>query len=179
MAFFWRLLPGVLLGAVLLGASSSWAEEAVTEQDLKAVLYYKLPVFVYRAPSDQENRVDFCVLGAAQLDNAMGRLPATLLDGRRADIHMLPSHADTGECDFLFIGRSEGSRLDGILRRLSGRRLVTVSDIDGFARAGGMVEFALRPGGSGIQILINRKAARMQGIEFNAQLLRLAKIVEP
>jgi ABC-type uncharacterized transport system substrate-binding protein len=42
-----------------------------------------------------------------------------------------------------------------------------------------MVEFALRGDGSGIQILINRKAAQKQGIEFNAQLLRLAKIVEP
>ncbi len=178
MAFPWRLLPGVLLAA-LLWAPATRAEEAVTEQDLKAVLYYKLPVFVYRAPSDKESRVDICVLGNTPLDSAIEKLPATLIDGRRADFHMLQSQADTGECDFLFIGRSEGSRLDGLLRRLSGRRLVTVSDIDGFARAGGMVEFALRPGGSGIQILINRKAARTQGIEFNAQLLRLAKIVEP
>jgi hypothetical protein len=30
-----------------------------------------------------------------------------------------------------------------------------------------------------VSILINRKAARLQNIEFNAQLLRLAKVVEP
>jgi ABC-type uncharacterized transport system substrate-binding protein len=30
-----------------------------------------------------------------------------------------------------------------------------------------------------VLILINRKAAQRQGIEFNAQLLRLAKIIEP
>jgi len=41
-----------------------------------------------------------------------------------------------------------------------------------------MVELSLRSDSSRIQILINRKAAQKQGIEFNAQLLRLAKIVE-
>jgi len=41
-----------------------------------------------------------------------------------------------------------------------------------------MIEFAPNLDG-GVQILINRKAARRQGIDFNAQLLRLARIVEP
>jgi hypothetical protein len=66
-----------------------------------------------------------------------------------------------------------------LLRRIQGRRLVTVSDIEGFAQSGGIVEFSLRSDGSGVLILINRKAAQKQGIEFNAQLLRLARIVEP
>ena len=59
-------------------------------------------------------------------------------------------------------------------------QVVTVSDIDGFARAGGMVELAQNPDGSGaLSILINRRAAQEQRVQFNAQLLRLATIVEP
>lgn len=161
------------------GVTAARAQEAATEQDLKAVLFYKLPAFVYHAPGERENRVEICVQGASPLDGAIEKLPTTLLDGRRANFRVLQPQADASECNFLYIGRSEASRIDYHLRRLSGYRLVTVSDIDGFARAGGMVEFAVRPGGSGIQILINRKAAKAQGIEFNAQLLRLAKIVEP
>ena len=142
-------------------------------------LFYKLPLFVYRAMADKEARLGICALGATPLENAMDSLPVTLVDGRGVDFRMLQSAAEAGACDFIFIGRSEAGRLESHLRRLGGRRLVTVSDIDGFARAGGMVEFALRPDGSGVQLLINRKAARQQGIEFNAQLLRLARIVEP
>jgi hypothetical protein len=85
---------------------------------------------------------------------------------------------NANECEFIFIGRSETANWTATCA-MSSRRLVTVSDIEGFASAGGMVEFTLARDGSGIQILINRKAAQKEGIEFNAQLLRLAKIVEP
>jgi len=54
-----------------------------------------------------------------------------------------------------------------------------VSDIAGFAKAGGMVEFSLGGEGAAVSILVNRKSAQKQSIEFNAQLLRLAKVVEP
>ena len=68
----------------------------------------------------------------------------------------------------------------GLLRQLGRAQVVTVSDIDGFARAGGMVELAVNPeGGNLLNILINRKAAQAQNIQFNAQLLRLARVVEP
>lgn len=150
---------------------------AVSEQALKAVLFYKLPLFVHAG--DKRPPINICALGDAPLGNAVDKLPAKLADGRRVDFRSLPGVADSGDCDYLFIGRSEAGNLDSVLRRLQGRQLVTVSDIEGFAQAGGMVEFSLREDGSGILILINRKAAKKQGIEFNAQLLRLARIVEP
>lgn len=174
------LRPLLLAALCWLSAQPSWAESAaVSAQTLKAVLFYKLPLFVYPAMSDKRKRVTICTLGDTPLDNTFEKLPDTLVDGRGIDFRVTLNTADTGDCDFLFIGRSETGRLDNHLRRLNGHRMVTVSDIDGFARAGGMVEFALRPGGSGIQLLINRKAAQKRGIDFSAQLLRLAKIVEP
>ena len=42
-----------------------------------------------------------------------------------------------------------------------------------------MVELAMGAPGAPVGILINRKAAKAQNIEFNAQLLRLARVVEP
>ena len=53
------------------------------------------------------------------------------------------------------------------------------ADIDGFAKSGGMVEFSLGGEGAAVSILINRKAAQKQHLEFNAQLLRLAKAIDP
>jgi hypothetical protein len=174
------LLKSLLLGLLMFAATSARGlDPAVSEQALKAVLFYKLPMFVYHAGIDKRAQIGICTLGEAPLGNAVEKLPATLADGRRVEFKAVPGAADASECEFVYIGRSEDGRLDSLLRRLNGRRLVTVSDIDGFALAGGMVEFSLRSDGSGIQILINRKAAQRQGIEFNAQLLRLARIIEP
>ncbi len=53
---------------------------------------------------------------------------------------------------------------------------MTVSDIPGFARAGGMIELPLE--GERVAIVLNRRAAQSRGIEFNAQLLRLARVIE-
>ena len=55
-------------------------------------------------------------------------------------------------------------------------RLVTVSDIPGFAQLGGMIELPLE--GERVGIVINRSSARKSGFEFNAQLLRLARVID-
>lgn len=181
------MFPSARMFVAALLASLAWAAPLfalaesgpVSEQALKAVLFFKLPLFVYRAPVANSGRVGICTLGKTPLDEALNGLPNTLMDGRRVDFRTLRDAADAGDCEFLFIGRSEAGQLDKVLRRLDGRRLVTVSDLEGFAQAGGMVEFAVRGDGSGVQLLINRKAAQRQGVEFNAQLLRLARVVEP
>jgi len=186
------LIRVMLLALLMLAAMPAKAQSpAVSEQALKAVLFYKLPLFVYAngnagasanavaSSSDKRKPINICTLGDSPLGNAVERLPRTLADGRRVDLRMLAGNADSSECEFLFIGRSEADNVETLLNRIQGRRMVTVSDIEGFAQAGGIVEFSLRSDGSGILILINRKAALKQGIEFNAQLLRLARIVEP
>jgi hypothetical protein len=177
-----QILRALLLSPIVLASSLTQAQSpAVSEQALKAVLFYKLPLFVYTGTNaaDKRKQINICTLGDSPLGSAVEKLPRTLADGRRVDLRTLSGNADSSECEFLFIGRSESDNLDTLLRRMQGRRLVTVSDIEGFAQAGGIVEFSLRSDGSGVLILINRKAAQKQGIEFNAQLLRLARIVEP
>lgn len=169
-----------LLILLFLGTASAMAQSpAVSEQALKAVLFYKLPLFAYTGSSEKRYTVNICTLGESPLGNAVDKLPASLADGRRVEFKEWSSQGEISDCEFVFIGRSEAARLDTLLHRLQGRRMVTVSDITGFAQAGGMVEFGLRGEGAGVQILINRRAAQKQGIEFNAQLLRLARIVEP
>jgi hypothetical protein len=83
---------------------------------------------------------------------------------------------DLSNCQFLFIPRSEAENLGTWLTRAESRRLVTVSDIPGFAQLGGMIELPLE--GERVGIVINRSSARKSGFEFNAQLLRLARVID-
>lgn len=150
----------------------------VPEYALKAALFFKLPPFVYRPDTDRGAPLEMCLMGRNPFGNALQKLAGAPVDGRPVRLRFVDSGKEAASCEFVFISRSEADELDGILRRLGGVPVVTVSDIEGFARAGGMVEFAVGAEGS-ILILINRASGQRLGIEFNAQLLRLARVVVP
>lgn len=152
---------------------------AVSDLAVKAVLFYKLTQFVYLPGEAGGRALRLCALGNHPITEALRKLGRTTDGPRPLAFSVISSPAEAERCEFLYISGGEAGGLDGVLARLKGSSAVTVSDIPGFARAGGMVEFAENPDKPGVQILINRQAAKRQGIEFNAQLLRLAKLVEP
>lgn len=173
-----HLLFLLLAGVLVLPAFAQGA--VVSEYAVKSTLLFRLPQFVYRPDQAREPLIDICLLGSNPFGGALERLAQLPTgDGRAVRYLKTASSAEAANCAYVFISRSEAGNLDAILRRLAGSPVVTVSDIDGFARAGGMVEFALGGEGAAVSILINRRAAQRQNIEFNAQLLRLAKVVEP
>ena len=179
--FLNRCIAGTaaLLLPALFGAPAAAEGGAVSEYAVKSALLFKLPHFVYRPEAERNAALGMCVLGVSPFGGAMEKLAQAPIDGRPVKLLRITGGGDTAECDFVFIARSEAAGLDAILRRLGKQTAVTVSDIEGFAKSGGMVELALGSEGSAVSILINRKAAQRQNIEFNAQLLRLAKVVEP
>ncbi|RMG03991.1 MAG: YfiR family protein, partial [Nitrospirae bacterium] len=75
----------------------------------------------------------------------------------------------------LFISKSEGGRYMPIIKALAGMPVFTVSDIKGFARGGGMVEFVKIKKRIGFEI--NKYAADSVGIKISSRLLILAQKV--
>ena len=175
-----RPLPAALVAFLVCWTSSALAQgAAVSEYAVKSALLFKLPQFVYRPNGVRDPTLTICLLGSNPFGNALEKLAQTPIDNRPVKYQRLSSPTEASACDFIFISRSESATLEGILRRLGNHAVVTVSDIDGFAQSGGMVELATGGEGTAVSILINRRAAQKNGIEFNAQLLRLAKVVEP
>lgn len=175
-----RLRVALCLWLVVLLPWQAVAQNApVSEVALKSTLFFKLPQFVYRPDDPRDRPLSVCLLGSNSFGAAFERLAQVPIDGRVVNLVKLGSAAEVVRCEFLFLAQSEASQLDAVLRKVSKLAVVTVSDMAGFARAGGMVELAMGEVGTPVGILINRKAARLQNIEFNAQLLRLAKVVEP
>jgi len=168
-----------LLLLAFLGTPVRAEGGTMPEYAVKSALLFKLPQFVYRPDVVPNAALGMCLLGSNPFGLALDKLAQAPSDGRPVKLIRLAAGVDAAECDFIFISRSEASTLDATLRRLGKHAVVTVSDIEGFAKAGGMVELAVGNEGAAISILINRKAAQRQNIEFNAQLLRLAKVVEP
>lgn len=174
MKAVWVLLT-VAVFAPLISAQNA----AVSESALKSALFFKLPQFVYQPDDSREQPLQLCLLGGGNFQPAFETLAQTPIDGRAVRFSKLAAVTDAGRCNFIFITQSESPQIGAILRHLATLPVVTVSEISGFAKAGGMVELSLGTAGSPVAILINRQSARQKNIEFNSQLLRLAKVVEP
>lgn len=163
----WRALALALL-------TSTAIAQPVSEYGMKAVLFFRLSQFVYwPAQNGVPKPTVFCVAGDA---NPFGEALAQIDKGNPA-VEVRTTGSELAGCHLLFIPRAEAAALPAWLARSATRPVLTVSDIAGFARSGGMVELPLE--GSRIGIVVNRRAALARGFEFNAQLLRLARVVEP
>jgi len=159
---------------LVLLSSAAMAQQPISEYGMKAVLFFRLSQFVYwPGQGGAPKPTVFCVAGDA---NPFGEA-LTQIDQGNPNIAIRTTTGDLAGCHLLFIPRNEAASLPVWLTRTANRPLLTVSDIAGFARNGGMIELPLE--GSRIGIVVNRRAAQARGFEFNAQLLRLARVIEP
>lgn len=166
----WARSAALWLALALPGWSTA---QDLTEYSVKAVLYYRLAQFVYW-PEDKPppTPMQLCVVGTNPFGNALAQV-----DQSSGSARFVLAPGEISNCQMIFIPRSESEHLKFWLERASSQQLVTVSDIPGFARAGGMIELPLE--GERVNIVINRRSAKKMGFGFNAQLLRLARVIEP
>jgi len=58
------------------------------------------------------------------------------------------------------------------MAEVKGKPVLTVADMDGFLRAGGVINFVLE--GSKVRFLIDQEAAGRSGLQISSKLMRLA-----
>jgi len=96
-------------------------------------------------------------------------------NGRPLTVERYRRIQEIGDCQVLFISRSEADRLEQIFGSLKGRRILTVGDVEGFTRRGGMIHLATITGKT--QLRINLEAAKAAQLTISSKLLRPAHIV--
>ena len=98
-----------------------------------------------------------------------------LVSNRKMVIKRSRQWQELKDCHILFISKSESDRLAQILRGMDKVCVLTVSETEGFTRAGGIINFFIQ--GSKVRFEINAEAARRKGIRISSQLLCLGKNV--
>jgi hypothetical protein len=116
-----------------------------------------------------------CVLGRDPFGGALGALEGRQVNGHELRVRQLDGAAQTDDCQVVFVAESEERRLGAVLRMLAGRGLLLVSDIDGFAEAGGSIGLVTEDGR--VRFDINQASLQRDGLRASAQLLRLARTV--
>ncbi len=150
-----------------------------SEYQLKAVFLFNFVQFVDWPPSATQDSQPSLLIGILG-DDPFGTFLDEIVRGERLGARSIQVRryrriADIEECNILFISRSENERVPEILSAVKNRPVLTVSDGDGFASQGGIIQFFTDK--NRIRIRINLDAAEAANLTISSKLLRVAEVV--
>jgi hypothetical protein len=172
-----RLIVALALcaGALSLLSSRAVANE-LSEYQLKAAFMVNFANFtewpVHSFP-DGLAPVLVGVVGDDPFGHDLDRIvKGKSLSGHPMTVKRVDWQADLNAFHILFISASERRRLPDILHRLESSSVLTISDIDGFCAAGGMIAFVVE--NDHVRFEINADIAQRRGLKVSSKLLSLA-----
>lgn len=159
-------------------AYASAQRHAFDEYRVKAAFLYNFAKFVEWPATAFESSaapVSICILGNDPFGDAIEVIRTKTVGGRKLDVRRLSGLNGLPHCHILFISASEGDRLAEILKLIRKRDILTVADMKGFARAGGIINLVRK--NETIQFEINLDAVERTDLKISSQLLKLAEII--
>lgn len=165
-----------LLGLGLLASTLSAQVQAnVDERALKAAYLYNFIQFT-QWPEPPEHRLTLCVVGSTALDGYLDRLAGKpVLNGAQIDIRRVAPREVASACQVLYLDDNQRDLTDDLLLRLGSAPVLTITDADGLADRGVMIEIHRRDERLGFEV--NLRSARRAKLQFSARLLKLASYV--
>ena len=181
LALAWRrwltVMAKLLLGGLLL-VGNAWATE-FDEYAVKAAYLYNFAKFVEWPPgvfADADAPLRICIVGDNPFGDALASLSGKTVESHPVEVRPISAATGFDKCHIVFISRTEQGRFKALLTKLGRLPILTVSDIGGFAQAGGMI--GLVEAEQRIRFDINVSATRQSGLKLSSQLLKLATIVD-
>ena len=157
----------------------AFAQSDPNEYQVKATYLYNFGKYVKwpgTLPASQGDSFPVCVFGqdpfGAILDST---LAGETLDGKPVVLRRISKPQDAVECRILFISSTEEKRLKEILAALDGHGVLTVSDMTGFTRRGGMIQFLLE--GDKVRFEVNLASTENSKLVLSSELLKVAASV--
>jgi hypothetical protein len=171
-------LPGIVFALWSLLAPQPAQAAPSAEYEIKAAFMYNFAKFVQwpaGAFGQPQSPLSLCVIGHDDFGGALDTIDHKLAQQHELLVRRKVHLEDARSCHILFVAQSEHAHLTSILRAVAGASVLTVSDIDRFAEAGGVIGFYDLD--NKLQFSINPEQARSCSLQINAQLLKLARIV--
>ena len=148
--------------------------DAIEESAVKgAFLHYFFHLI--RWPIENDDRTfAFCFVDESSVNTSLREIIALKKSNSfSVDFTPISTPNEAASCDYVFIDSQSRSFALPIIYTTSGRPILTVSDVEGFAEAGGVIE--LKREGKRIIVRINVEALDKQGLGASSRLLALAE----
>ena len=173
----WRWL--LALWSIAMGTALLAQQPKPNEYQVKATYLYNFGRFIKwpeTAPAGKDS-FSVCVLGQDPFGPVLdSTLAGEALDGKPVVLRRFSKPQDAGDCRILFISTTEEKHLKEILTVLDEGGVLTVSDMPGFTRRGGMIQFVLE--GDRVRFEINLSSAESARLVLSSELLKVATNVK-
>jgi len=145
------------------------------EYQVKAVFLFNFAQFVSWPSQPPDAPLVIGILGDDPFGSYLDEtVRGEKVNGRPLTIQRLRRGAEPRNANILFIAQSERERAAQLVSNLKGRSVLTVSDIDGFAELGGMIQLFTE--NKKIRMRINLDAVRAANLKVSSKLLRVAEV---
>lgn len=174
MAFLTRFLCLLFLLAAPIAQAAESLE--LTEQKIKAGLVYNFLKYVEWPDSafTQSSGMQVCLLGGDPFGGNLNPMQGRSVNHRAIAVRRIDDAESARECHLLVIDVAHEKKWPSIKAALNGASLLTVSDFEGFAGQGGMIEFKSRE--SRVEVEMNRQAVAQAGLKVEDRLLSLVTL---
>ena len=150
----------------------------LVEQEIKAGLLYNFMKYT-DWPSDRAQQpnapIVVCLLGGDPFAGRLQPLAGRTVNQHVIELRNLRNVDEAGTCSLVFIHADEKPQWPQLRAALMGKALLTVSDFQGFADAGGMIEFTRVENKIGVKI--DTAAVMAAHLQVQDRLLKLASAV--
>ncbi len=172
-----RRLTALIVALASLGWSTLFGDTS-REYDVKAAFLYNFITFT-EWPADSFGAADSPYVIGVMGEDPFGPGLDQIVNGERVKsrplvVRRFKRLEDMHRVHILFLSASEAYHLPEILRWVKDQHVLTVSDIPGFAEAGGGIEFV---SDTRIKLVVNPTALRDANLAVSSKLLRLAQLV--
>jgi len=116
----------------------------------------------------------FGILGDNPFGKEIGLLKSKTVQKRKVEVKLFKKVEDVSACHILFISSSEKRDLAKTLKALKDRRILTISDVDGFIQEGGVASIVKKQYGPVVEKIepdISKEAIESRKWEFEPPLL--------
>lgn len=166
----------IVASLLFTSPANSDHSEAIEENALKAAfLHYFFQLIRWPIERDSQS-IEFCFLGENSVITSLREI--VLLKKSKSlsiDFSLISTAKEAIGCDYVFIDSHSRSFALPVIYTTRGRPILTVSEVEGFAQAGGVIE--LKRENTRIAVSINVDALEMQGLNASSRLLSLAERV--
>jgi len=129
--------------------------------------------------TDSQDAVVIAVVGSSPVTPRLKQLAAEKSGaGKPMKVTEVSPEDNLAACQILFIASDDKAVLAGILKKVDGRPVLTVSDAEYFANCGVMVNFIHgQAGGDKSKFEVNRMTLDLAHLKMSPKLLKLAKLI--
>ncbi len=146
---------------------------------IKSAYLYNFLKYVKFNHGEQDSNLkeyNVCILGSDPFGSALDAMSGRTAKGVSVNVKRVKNIIDAKTCHIVYVSESEQNNLSSIIESLQKLSILTVSDIDNFVQAGGIIGFIGENKKIGIEI--NLTNARLSNIRISALLLEIAKITD-